>query len=163
VLGLLATMLVTGKGWKRIFAWWWNAIRHPVEFRRAGCRSFARQTLILPRDADIDATLRFQLRRRCSGRSRACCALRVNAFPTNHPAGNAFARGRRRSSAASRSRRTRRSCFDLPMTAHCIGGCVMGADAAHGVIDSRPPRVRLPGLYVVDGAAVGANLGVIRR
>ena len=26
--------------------------------------------------------------------------------------------------------------FDLPMTAHCIGGCVMGTDAEHGVIDA---------------------------
>jgi choline dehydrogenase-like flavoprotein len=25
----------------------------------------------------------------------------------------------------------------MPMTAHCIGGCVMGTDPAHGVIDAQ--------------------------
>ena len=46
------------------------------------------------------------------------------------------------------------------MTAHCIGGCVMGADAEHGVIDAQHRVFGYQGLYVIDGAAVGANLGV---
>ncbi|MEO8701864.1 MAG: GMC oxidoreductase, partial [Kofleriaceae bacterium] len=50
--------------------------------------------------------------------------------------------------------------FDLPMTAHCIGGCVMGATAADGVIDSQHRVHGYRNLYVIDGAAVGANLGV---
>jgi cholesterol oxidase len=48
----------------------------------------------------------------------------------------------------------------MPMTAHCIGGCVMGTDPAHGVIDAQHRVFGYQGLYVVDGAAVGANLGV---
>jgi cholesterol oxidase len=46
------------------------------------------------------------------------------------------------------------------MTAHYLGGCPIGADAEQGVVD---PYLRLhghPGLHVVDGAAVSANLGV---
>ena len=50
--------------------------------------------------------------------------------------------------------------FDLPMTAHCIGGCVMGVDAEHGVIDAQHRVFGYKGLFVIDGAAVGANLGV---
>ena len=46
------------------------------------------------------------------------------------------------------------------MTAHCIGGCVMGTDAEHGVIDAQHRVFGYRNLYVVDGAAVGANLGV---
>ena len=48
----------------------------------------------------------------------------------------------------------------MPMTAHCIGGCVMGADKDHGVIDAQHRVFGYDGLYVVDGSAVGANLGV---
>ncbi|GAA2447678.1 GMC family oxidoreductase [Streptomyces lavendulocolor] len=47
-----------------------------------------------------------------------------------------------------------------PLTAHFLGGCVIGATAQDGVID---PYHRLhghPGISVVDGAAVSANLGV---
>ena len=50
--------------------------------------------------------------------------------------------------------------MDTPMTAHFLGGCPIGADADHGVID---PYHRLhghPGIHVVDGSAVSANLGV---
>ncbi|POX40293.1 cholesterol oxidase [Streptomyces sp. Ru73] len=47
-----------------------------------------------------------------------------------------------------------------PLTAHFLGGCPIGEDADHGVID---PYHRLhghPGISVVDGSAVSANLGV---
>ncbi|TQK52413.1 cholesterol oxidase [Streptomyces sp. SLBN-118] len=47
-----------------------------------------------------------------------------------------------------------------PLTAHFLGGCPIGASAEEGVID---PYHRLwghPGISVVDGAAVSANLGV---
>ena len=50
--------------------------------------------------------------------------------------------------------------FDMPMTAHCIGGCVMGTSRETGVIDARHRVFGYRGLYVVDGSAVGANLGV---
>src|SRR5262245_29336110 len=44
VLGLIATMLVDGKGWRRIFAWLWGALRHPFRFARAAWPfGFARQ------------------------------------------------------------------------------------------------------------------------
>jgi cholesterol oxidase len=48
----------------------------------------------------------------------------------------------------------------MPLTAHFLGGCPISADPEHGVID---PYHRLhghPGVCVVDGAAVSANLGV---
>jgi cholesterol oxidase len=48
----------------------------------------------------------------------------------------------------------------MPLTAHFLGGCPISADPEHGVID---PYHRLhghPGVSVVDGAAVSANLGV---
>lgn len=47
-----------------------------------------------------------------------------------------------------------------PLTAHFLGGCPIGASSETGVID---PYHRLhghPGISVVDGAAVSANLGV---
>lgn len=47
-----------------------------------------------------------------------------------------------------------------PLTAHFLGGCPIGSDAGSGVID---PYHRLwghPGISVVDGSAVSANLGV---
>ncbi|GAA5001372.1 GMC family oxidoreductase [Kitasatospora paranensis] len=48
----------------------------------------------------------------------------------------------------------------MPMTAHFLGGCPIGEDAEHGVIDPYHRLYGHPGIHVVDGAAVSANLGV---
>lgn len=50
--------------------------------------------------------------------------------------------------------------FDIPMTAHFLGGCVIGATPERGVIDPYHRVYGYEGLHVVDGSAVSANLGV---
>ncbi|WP_242587451.1 GMC family oxidoreductase [Streptomyces sp. MST-110588] len=47
-----------------------------------------------------------------------------------------------------------------PLTAHFLGGCPIGTDAGHGVIDPYHRLYGHPGISVVDGSAVSANLGV---
>ncbi|KUJ67082.1 cholesterol oxidase [Streptomyces albus subsp. albus] len=47
-----------------------------------------------------------------------------------------------------------------PLTAHFLGGCPIGEDAEHGVIDPYHRLFGHPGISVVDGAAISANLGV---
>ncbi len=47
-----------------------------------------------------------------------------------------------------------------PLTAHFLGGCPIGASAAEGVIDPYHRLYGHPGISVVDGSAVSANLGV---
>ncbi|WP_448629374.1 GMC oxidoreductase [Cellulomonas soli] len=49
---------------------------------------------------------------------------------------------------------------NMPLTAHFIGGCPIGATARDGVIDPYQRVHGYPTLHVVDGAAVTANLGV---
>ncbi|QXJ23750.1 GMC family oxidoreductase [Actinomadura graeca] len=50
--------------------------------------------------------------------------------------------------------------FDIPMTAHFLGGCVIGDSAESGVVDAYHRVYGHPGLHVVDGSAVSANPGV---
>jgi cholesterol oxidase len=50
--------------------------------------------------------------------------------------------------------------FNVPSTAHYIGGCVMGRTPDEGVLDPYQRMYGHPGLHVVDGSAVSANLGV---
>ncbi|MFE6162769.1 GMC family oxidoreductase N-terminal domain-containing protein [Streptomyces sp. NPDC056486] len=47
-----------------------------------------------------------------------------------------------------------------PLTAHFLGGCPIGDSAETGVIDPYHRLYGHPGVSVVDGAAVSANLGV---
>jgi cholesterol oxidase len=48
----------------------------------------------------------------------------------------------------------------MSVTAHILGGCPIGAEPQRGVIDSNHEVFGYPGLYVVDGSAIPANVGV---
>jgi cholesterol oxidase len=50
--------------------------------------------------------------------------------------------------------------FNVPLTAHFIGGCAIGSSADEGVIDPYHRVHGYPGLSIVDGSAISANLGV---
>jgi cholesterol oxidase len=160
-IGLIATLLVTGRGWRRILAWIASAFRHPVRFARAAWPfGFARQTLIFLVMQTIDAKLRMRLRRRWFWPFTRLLCTEGERIPTNIPQANAFVLRAARELGGIPITSSSEILFDLPMTAHCIGGCVMGEDASHGVIDAQHRVFGYQGLYVIDGSAVGANLGV---
>ncbi|MEV0735060.1 GMC family oxidoreductase [Streptomyces sp. NPDC050549] len=48
----------------------------------------------------------------------------------------------------------------MPLTAHFLGGCPIGSTPETGVIDPYHRLYGHPGISVVDGAAISANLGV---
>ena len=50
--------------------------------------------------------------------------------------------------------------LDAPTTAHILGGCVIGDSPDTGVIDPYHRVYGYEGLYVSDGSAISANLGV---
>jgi cholesterol oxidase len=50
--------------------------------------------------------------------------------------------------------------FNRPLTAHFIGGCAIGTSPETGVLDAYQRVYGHPGLHVVDGSAISANLGV---
>lgn len=50
--------------------------------------------------------------------------------------------------------------FNIPSTAHILGGCCMGSSKDDGVIDHRHRVFGYDGLYVIDGSAISANPGV---
>jgi cholesterol oxidase len=50
--------------------------------------------------------------------------------------------------------------FNIPLTAHFLGGAVIGDSPEHGVIDAYHRVYNYPTLYVTDGASISANLGV---
>ena len=50
--------------------------------------------------------------------------------------------------------------FNIPLTAHFLGGAAIGDSARTGVIDPYHRVHHYPTLHVTDGAAISANLGV---
>jgi cholesterol oxidase len=50
--------------------------------------------------------------------------------------------------------------FNMPLTAHFIGGCTIGDSPETGVIDAYQRVYGHPGLHIADGSTISANLGV---
>ncbi|GAA1632418.1 GMC family oxidoreductase [Kribbella alba] len=50
--------------------------------------------------------------------------------------------------------------FNVPMTAHFIGGCAIGDSAETGVVDPYHRVYGYEGLHILDGSTISANLGV---
>jgi len=50
--------------------------------------------------------------------------------------------------------------FDVPTTAHVLGGCPMGPSPALGVVDDRQRLFGYRNAYVCDGSVIADNLGV---
>ena len=52
------------------------------------------------------------------------------------------------------------SVGNLTTTSHILGGCNIGADASQGVVNTKLEVFGYPGLYVIDGSVIPANVGV---
>src|SRR5439155_7483080 len=123
VLGLIATLMVTGKGWRRIVKWIASMFVHPIKFARASWPfGFARQTLIFLVMQTIDATLRMRLRRRWFWPFTRLLCSEGDRIPTNIPAANELALKAAKELGGVAITSSSEILFDMPMTAHCIGG-----------------------------------------
>ncbi|MBN3452716.1 MULTISPECIES: GMC oxidoreductase [Mycolicibacterium] len=79
--------------------------------------------------------------------------------PTWIPVGNEFTR-RMAEKIDGIAGGTWGELFNIPLTAHFLGGAAIGDSAQTGVIDPYQRVYNYPTLYVMDGAAISANLGV---
>ena len=80
--------------------------------------------------------------------------------PSYLPQANAAARAFAEASDGTPLNTVMESVGNLSVTAHILGGAVMAARPEDGVIDLNHEVFGYPGLYVVDGAAIPANVGV---
>ena len=160
-MGLLGTVLVDGDGrLPRPVRFVGVAARHPVTFLRSlSVRRWSERTVILLVMQSLDNSLTVYRRRRW-WRDRLTSRQGHGApNPTWIPAGHTAAR-LAADEIGGVPGGTWGDIFDVPMTAHILGGCVIGDSADTGVVDAYQRLYGHPGLHVVDGSAVSANLGV---
>ncbi len=133
-------------------------IRHPLRLLRAlFVRDLSKQTTILLYMRTTDGTLRMELGPLGKvGTMPDAGSLPTAAIPE---ASQLAARVAEKLEGLPVSLFTE-TLFNIPTTAHILGGCCMGRDASSGVIDADHRLFGYQGLYVMDGAAVSANPGV---
>ncbi|HEX2360924.1 MAG TPA: GMC family oxidoreductase [Jiangellaceae bacterium] len=160
-MGLLGTVLVDGGGRvPRPVRFLGVAARHPATFLRSfSVRHWSERTVILLVMQSLDNSLTV-FRRQGWLRDRLTSRQGHGApNPTWIPAGHTAARLAAEEIGGVPGG-TIGDIVDVPMTAHILGGCVIGDSAETGVVDAYHRLHGHPGLHVVDGSSVSANLGV---
>jgi cholesterol oxidase len=165
-MGVLATLLTGGRpGWTRIFSWLGTLAsglaRHP--FRTIRCLhpfGWARESLILLCMQTLDVHIDMRLGRPWFWPFHKVLTSRGSRIPTFIPQANDFARKAARMIGGTPMSMLTEVLFDIPGTAHVLGGCVMATGPDQGVVDSRNRVFGYQNMYICDGSVISANLGV---
>jgi cholesterol oxidase len=165
-MGFLATLLTGGRpGRNRILLWLKTLalalLRHPVRtWRCLHPFGWARESIILLCMQSLDGYIRMRLGRRWYWPFGKVLVSRGQRIPTFIPKANEFAEHTARLVGGTAMSMTTEILFDMPGTAHILGGCVMGDSPKTGVVDHRCRVFGYRNMYVCDGSVLSANLGV---
>ncbi|HEY6796731.1 MAG TPA: GMC family oxidoreductase [Kineosporiaceae bacterium] len=161
LLSMLTAPLVDGDGrvprWLRAFP---ELVRLVPDLRTIGLpHRWSEETIVLLVMQTLDNSVTTFLRRGVWGSRMTTRQGRGAPNPTWIPVAHDVARRlARRQDAVPAGSVT--DLIERPVTAHFIGGCPIGDSPATGVVDPYQRLYGHPGLHVMDGAAVAANLGV---
>jgi cholesterol oxidase len=159
-MGLLQTVLTDG-GPMRPARWIGAFLRHPLRnLRLLSVRHWSERTIIALVMQSVDNSLDMLYKRTWYGRRRLTTRQgHGEPNPTWIPAGNRAVR-LLAEEVGGMPGGSWGEVFNIPTTAHILGGAAIGTDPTKGVIDPYHRVFGHDGLHVVDGAAVSANLGV---
>lgn len=147
----------------RIIKFFWECIKNPVRtIRTIWPFGKARRSIILLIMQTLDNYLTLTRKRRWWAFFKKVMASKNSGkkIPNYIPAGNKTSRYIAEKVNGIPQNGINETVMNIPMTAHILGGCVMGEDSHSGVIDKYHRVFGYENMYVVDGSAIPANLGV---
>ncbi len=165
-LSPLSTLLVNGRpSPTRILTWLktlglqllkspWRTLRALQPF------GASHETLILLCMQAIDGHLTMRLKRPWYWPFTKVLTTAGDPIPTYIPSANRFAELGASVTGGVPCTTITEILFNIPMTAHCIGGAAMADTPARGVIDHHHRIFGYTNLYICDGSVISANLGV---
>jgi cholesterol oxidase len=161
-MSLLSTILVDGGGrLPRPLRFLGQMVRHPRHFLRSfSVRRWSERTVILLVMQSHNNSINLRWRRKGRGVKLRSEQGAGQPNPTYIPLANEAARQAAEIMGGDPSGALNEALLNTPVTAHILGGCVIGADADHGVIDPYQRVYGHPGLHIADGSTISANLGV---
>jgi cholesterol oxidase len=161
LMGLLNTVMTDGGGrvprWVKAVG---TVLRHPLRIPRlASVRHWSEKTIIALVMQNLDNSIVVERKRGLFGARLTSRAGHGAPNPTWIPVANDAVR-RLAARIDGDPGGTVGELANIPMTAHFIGGCAIGDSPETGVVDPYHRLYGHPGLHVVDGSTLSANLGV---
>jgi cholesterol oxidase len=160
-MGLLNTLMTDG-GTRR-HRWWQfltAMLRNPLKLRLLVPRKWSERVIILLVMQTLDNSITVLRKRTRLGRKKLTSDQgEGEPNPTWIPVANQAAQ-QLAENVGGMPGGTWGDLMNIPMTAHFIGGCAIGDSPATGVVDPYQRMYGYPGLHVVDGSTLSANLGV---
>jgi len=162
-MGLLMTVATKGGGQHpRWMLWLGKAVRHPGMLLSlyGGINQWARRSIVTVTMQDLDNSLTLYPKRgRLGGWTVTSRQGEGAPNPTSIRASDEVLE-RLAAKIDGFTANGVGEIFNIPMTAHFLGGCTIGDAPGTGVIDPYHRVYGYPGLHIVDGSTVTANLGV---
>lgn len=162
----LATLLTGGRpGARRIALWLKNLLSslllHPVRtWRVLRPLGAARESVVLLCMQALEGHIDMKWKRRWLWPFSKALVSSGNKVPAFIPQANEFAEKLARMSGGTAMSMVSEILFNVPGTAHCLGGCVIADSPQRGVVDARHRVFGYKNMYVCDGSVIAANLGV---
>ena len=165
MLSTLSTVMTDdGPAWRRVLQSLWIMAKQPLQtLRNSVPFGWARRTIILLVMQPVRSHMRFVYSRRWWAPWSRALQTRNDGderVKATIPIGNEVAtRIANRVGGQTRSVLTE-VLFNVPTTAHIMGGCAIGSSRERGVVDAQCRVHGVDGLLVIDGSVIPANLGV---
>jgi len=165
-MSFMSTILTEGPpGRRRLARWLKNVavsfLRHPLKtFRLLRPPKWSSETVILLCMQALEGQIEMCWKRPWFWPFRKFLVSRGKKVPTYIPQANEFAKKFAQVAGGTAMSTLPEILFDVPGTAHCIGGCVIADSPARGVVDHRHRVFGYHNMYICDGSVVSANLGV---
>ena len=156
--------LLTGDGTKatRPLKLLGQILRHPLNFAKImRPKGWSRRTIIVLVMQTLDNAIALRPKRKRNGDVRLSTEQDPEKpNPTFIPVANEAAEWLAERTGGIAQSSFSEAAFNVPNTAHILGGAVIGASPEEGVVDAKQRVFGYENLLVCDGAAVPANVGV---
>jgi cholesterol oxidase len=161
LMGLLQTIMTDGSSSKIRRKQWWKAFfANPYLLKRVlDVRKWSERTVIALTMQNVDSYISVKPKRSWFGWHLTSTNDPDHPNATYIPAANEVVRRIAEKHGGIAGGHVG-DLIDAPFTAHFVGGCVIGPDASHGVVDPYHRAWNYPTLHIVDGSTITANLGV---
>ena len=160
-MGLLAVMAAgDGPAIMRTLSSFWSFISSPRRTWAVLSRDFAKHSIILLVMQSLDNALKVEWKRGIFGKGLHVKDSGGERAPAYIPIGQEVMHRYAEKSGGVAMNNMGEVFLNMSSTAHILGGCPMGDDAATGVVNDRFEVHGYPNMRILDGSIVPCNLGV---